>query len=181
MQQRDPDRLTGNHDCVARAGEAAVPRRRARRRSRVVRSGCLRTVHSAEVGCRSVTEHKSRSTADSSGLPVRSRISSMPIARAPLLAELRETPPTLSADCRFARLFSTRLQSPLLGSGETRGSGLLGGLGTCFGVCPVTSTRRRSGLLCSRTGSANSVCGRGGWWTWVVLSRGGGLRRRLGS
>ena len=30
------DRMAGDHDCVARAGEAAVPRRRARKRSQVV-------------------------------------------------------------------------------------------------------------------------------------------------
>jgi hypothetical protein len=42
------DRLAGDHDCVARAGEAAVPRRRARGRLQVVLGGSADSIVSCD-------------------------------------------------------------------------------------------------------------------------------------
>jgi hypothetical protein len=53
-----------------------------------------------------------------------------------LLVELRETPPTLTADCRFARLFAASLQSLDVWIWRNSGFGLAGGFGDLFRCLP---------------------------------------------
>jgi len=83
------------------------------------------------VGSRSVTEHKSRATADTSGVPVRPRISSMPIARAPWLSCERRhsrSPRTAAVSDCLQRACNHRCPDV-----ADSGFGLAGGLGPVSG------------------------------------------------